>query len=308
MHDATPKQSKSPTLRQRLLTLCERTGDDALRRLALGQPPADGAKITSEQDRSDWISTCLMDNFKNTGDAEVFGLLFELNRAVFLQAIRGHLRRGHGCIDANDVLQEVFLNIWRYPNHFLADRANAFRSWGHRIVRNAALKFVKVAARQPSPLVLDADDELPQDSRAQPPESVLAAHESVELVNHAYVLYLCLYLAHFRHLSKREQRALTMAEIQGRSYLDIANALGIRFQNVRMVIFRSRQRILRGLSESLTTLGFGSGLLPDAPPPVPASRRRTRTRRHAAHRSTEKKGSPPSCAHDRGGWMSAHDD
>ena len=37
------------------------------------------------------------------------GLLFELNRGWFLQAIQSRLRRAGGRIDAQDVLQEVWV-------------------------------------------------------------------------------------------------------------------------------------------------------------------------------------------------------
>ena len=126
----------------------EATGDAALLRLAEGRSPRAEIELRAERDYPDWLSTSLMDCYKNTAEPAVFALLFELNRADFLQAIQAKLRRSHHHVDAHDVLQEVFLNIYRYPHHFHADRPDAFRGWGHRIARNAKgpdYRFVPIA-------------------------------------------------------------------------------------------------------------------------------------------------------------------
>jgi RNA polymerase sigma-70 factor (ECF subfamily) len=251
MQHATLSHPESPALHARLLELWERTGDVALQRVANGELPSGGGAMLSELERSDWVSTVLMNTYKNTGDAAVFALLFELNRASFMQAIQGCLRRGHTHVDAQDVLQEVFLNIYRYPHRFLADRADAFRNWGHRIVRNTLLKFLRGESRQAQMLTIDEEHQPPEDVRARSPERAASEHESADLVNHAYLLYLNLYLLHFQRLSGKERRALTLVEIDGWSYRAAAADLGIRLENLKMVIFRGRRKIFRGMAESL---------------------------------------------------------
>ncbi len=52
------------------------------------------------------------------------------------------------------------------------------------------------------------------------------------------------------------QRALRMVEVDGASYKETAASLGIRLENLKMVIFRGRRKIFRGLQKSL--LGFAS--------------------------------------------------
>lgn len=238
----------------RLLDLWERTGDRALLHLAEGGSPHEGVGIATEQDRVDWISTSLMDCYKNTGDAAVFALLFELNRSPFLHAIHCSLRRVHHHIDEQDVLQEVFLNIYRYPHRFLADKADAFRGWGHRIVRNTLLKFLKGHARLARFREIDEEVLQPEDLRTRRPDRVASEAESAVVVNQAYVLYLQLYLVHFQRLSAKERLALTMVEVDGVSYRDAAIALGIRLENLKMVIFRGRRKIFRGMEKSLEAL------------------------------------------------------
>ena len=70
---------------------------------------------------------------------------------------------------------------------------------------------------------------------------------------------------HYKRLSEKEQTALRMVEVDGASYKDTAATLGIRLENLKMVIFRGRRKIFRGLQKSL--LGFAS------PQPQPVTSR-----------------------------------
>ncbi len=279
MHQVPPHEI-TEALRQRLLDLWERTGEDGLRRLAQGEPPREGAAFEAPQERSDWISTCLMEAYKNTGDAAVFALLFELNQQAFLVAVHGHLRRTSLHIDPSDVLQEVFLNIYRYPHRFLSDRADAFRNWGHRIVRNTLLKFLRGENKVQRQRSLD-DEFQCEDAKARSPLRAASDGEGAQLVNRAYVLWLNLYLLHFAKLSAKEQKALTMVEVEGRSYRDAAAELGIRLENLKMVIFRGRRKILRGMNETLAALAAAHR--PDA---QPEADRHSASRRPAEGRQT----------------------
>jgi len=281
MSSSLLSSSDRVALQGRLVELWERTGDQALRRLAAGQSPRAEIELPNEQAYVDWVSTSLMECYKRTGEAAVFALLFELNRAAFLQAIQANLRRSYLHVDAQDVLQEVFLNIYRYPHRFHADRADAFRGWGHRIARNTLLKFLKGQSRIAQFHDLDEETALPADPRARAPDRVASDAESARVVNCAYLIYLQLYLQHFGRLSPKERQALTMVEIDGISYRDAAAALGIRLENLKMVVFRGRRKIFRGMEQSLELLGKlhrlvapATGLLgcrplrPTVPPPA----------------------------------------
>ena len=238
----------------RLLELWEQTGSPALQALANGQSPIPGGSVDTAQSFIDWVSTSLMDCFKDSGNSAVFALLFELNRDSFLHAIQCNLRRSYHHVDPNDVLQEVFLNIYRYPHRFLGDKSDAFRGWGHRIARNTLLKFLKGQTRLSRFQAIDDEVIQPEDTRSKQPDRAATDAESAVVVDRAYLMYLQLYMLHFGRLSAKERRALTMVEVEDRSYRDAAEELGIRLENLKMVIFRGRRKIFRGMERSLTSL------------------------------------------------------
>ncbi len=253
MHTAAASVAVGDRWSQVLHELWELTGDDALRRLGDGARCA-GAPAAGIEANADEISTALMNCFKNSGESRVFELLFELNEPGFLHTVQSRVRRGHLPIDPHDVVQEVFLNIYRYPHCFVAARPDSFRNWGHRIVRNTLLKFMKTAGRVANHVSLDDQQVQPQDDHAHTPLRNALEAESATVANTAYLLYLNLYLTQFHRLSAKEQRALTMVEIEGASYKAAADALGLRLENLKMVIFRGRRKILRGMAALLGLL------------------------------------------------------
>lgn len=246
--------STQQPLNERLRRLWEDTGHSNLYRLSEGRDPEGMAAPASDQERLDAVSSCLMDCYKQTGDGTAFSMLFELNSPSFLRAIQSKVRRGAPAVDPNDVLQEVFLNIYRYPRRFLCERSDSFRNWGHRIVRNTLLKFLKGESRLARVTPLDEDLGQKADVKARTPLRSATDSESAELVDFAFLVYLNLYLVHFRKLSSKEQRALTMVEVEGASYKMTAEELGIRLENLKMVIFRGRRKIFRGLNRTLSDL------------------------------------------------------
>lgn len=253
MNTVTSGSTKQP-LNERLRGLWEDTGDSNLYRLSEGRAPDGMVAPSTEQERLDAVSSCLMNCYKQTGDTKVFAMLFDLNRDSFLSAIQSKVRRGAAGVDPQDVLQEVFLNIYRYPRRFLCDRPDSFRNWGHRIVRNTLLKFLKGETRLARFTPLDEDLGQKADAKARTPLRSATDAESAKLVDFAFLVYLNLYLVHYRRLSIKEQRALSMVEVEGASYKATADALGIRLENLKMVIFRGRRKIFRGLNQTLSDL------------------------------------------------------
>ncbi len=234
-------------LHARVRELWECTGDPSLGDLAAERVPPQVA-AESAQARADWTSTSLMSAYQRTADPAVFALLYECNRDAFLVAIQQGLRRTWLRVDPQDVLQEVFLNICRYPHRFDGGKVDAFRNWGHRIVRNTLLRALKGQSRHARFCAIDEEAHQPEDLRTRRPDRAASEAEDARALDHAYLIYLQLYLASFELLTPRERRVLTLVEVDGMPYRDAARALGVRPENLKMIVFRSRQKICRGMA------------------------------------------------------------
>jgi len=219
--------------------------------------------------RRDQASTRLMEAFRLSQSRAAFSFLYELNAAHLYQQVAARLRRYRCRADALDVLQEVFFNVYRYPHRFNCERDDAFRVWTATIVRNTVLKHLRSLSRSGRGEV--ALDELsePRDEASLEPVRGVIDDESTQECTRVYLNYLYLYLRFFQMLSEREQRAIQMVEVDGLSYRDAARALGIKLENLKMVIFRARRKIHRSMRRVF------EGLPPDLRPArTPASAHR----------------------------------
>ena len=123
------------------------------------------------------VQNKLMELYRDTRSVEVYTLLYELSFKRFLSVVRSKLKR-YGCLsDPQDILQDVFLSIYRYPRSFRAEHKNSFRNWSHSIIRNAIFKHLG-KARQLGPF-FELDGEYPDDpGRSSPVKSPTATQVS----------------------------------------------------------------------------------------------------------------------------------
>lgn len=208
----------------------------------------------------DGVSTRLMECFRGNMHRACFGLLYELNSTHLLTQVAGRLRRYTSKADPNDVLQEVFFNVYRYPHRFNAERDDAFRVWSAMIVRNTVLKHLRSQSRGGRVEIPFEDLSDQPESLGQSPLSGAIERESNDECSRVYVAYLQLYLRFYGMLSDRERRALHLVEVEGFSYRDAAADLEIKLENLKMVIFRARRKIHRAMRRVF------DGLAPDCRP------------------------------------------
>lgn len=208
----------------------------------------------------DAVSTRLMASFREHRGRTAFGLLYELNGQHLLTQVAGRLRRYGSKADPRDVLQEVFFNVYRYPHRFDSTREDAFRVWSAMIVRNTVLKHLRSQGRGGRAEI--AFEELPEQPETAAPSPLGGAilNESRAECARVYTTYLQLYLRFYRLLSKREQRALELVEVREWSYRQTAQELGIKLENLKMVVFRARRKIHRSMRRVF------DGLPPDVRP------------------------------------------
>lgn len=245
-----------PRLVERLALLGSEVGDEERERmLAIARD-----EKRSPDEIRDAVSTRLMECFRHERDRTCFGLLYELNSQHLLGQVASRLRRYSSKADPLDVLQEVFFNVYRYPHRFNSAREDAFRVWSAMIVRNTVLKHLRSQGRGGRAEVPFEDLSDQPETSGRTPVGDLLEQEQTEQCARVYVTYLHLYLRFFSMLSDRERSALQMVEVDSLSYREAAAQLGIKLENLKMVIFRARRKIHRAMRRVF------DGLPPDCRP------------------------------------------
>lgn len=149
-----------------------------------------------------------------------------------------------------DIAQETFIRAYRALPGFRGE--SAFYTWLYRIAVNTAKKAMIGLQRDPlrteSSLagVADEDDDASRVendlSDGETPESVLASRQVAETVNAAV-----------EALSDDLRQAITLREIEGLSYEDIAEIMQCPIGTVRSRIYRAREAIASRLRPLLDT-------------------------------------------------------
>ena len=148
-----------------------------------------------------------------------------------------------------DIAQESFIRAYRALPQFRGD--SAFYTWLYRIAVNTAKKALVDLKRDPlvSESTLHAGEDGEEPSRAEnvltdgaTPESLLASKEIAAAVNAA-----------IEALSEDLRQAVTLREIEGLSYEEIAEVMNCPIGTVRSRIFRAREAIALRLRPLLDT-------------------------------------------------------
>jgi len=138
--------------------------------------------------------------------------------------------------DAEDAAQEAFIRAFGGLRHFRCE--SAFYTWLYRIASNCARNLLKARARD----LLNGTVDLPDDDHAahhqtrlqevETPEELWLTEDIRGVVN-----------ATLESLSEQYRTVITLREIDGLSYKDIASAMSIPVGTVRSRVFRARDII-----------------------------------------------------------------
>ena len=148
-----------------------------------------------------------------------------------------------------DIAQETFIRAYRAMPKFRGE--SAFYTWLYRIAVNTAKKALMELKRDPlvsesSRASRDDDDETSRVENeltdGETPDSVLASKQIAAAVNFA-----------IEALSEELRQAITLREIEGLSYEEIAELMNCPIGTVRSRIFRAREAIALRLRPLLDT-------------------------------------------------------
>ena len=137
--------------------------------------------------------------------------------------------------DALDLSQEAFLKAWRGLSSYRYD--SAFSTWLYRLTSNVCIDFLRRQKKQKS-IPLQITDETGEErdlsipDTAPGPEEALLARSEREQVAQA-----------LSRLEPEYREALTLRVVNGLSYTEIAQILGIREGTVKSRIARAREKM-----------------------------------------------------------------
>jgi RNA polymerase sigma-70 factor, ECF subfamily len=171
------------------------------------------------------------------GDLTAFGELFDRHQPgvyAFLSRFLGNATL------AEDVVQEVFVRIWRYRHSF--DTTQRFAAWLYGIARHTALTETRRAHQQELSL-----DQLPAADREGAAANGRGSGFGAGL-DHDLALREQVRQA-LQELPPEQRACLILREYEGQSYQEIAAVLECTPENARVLAFRAR-RALRALLEA----------------------------------------------------------
>lgn len=177
------------------------------------------------------------------GDKKAFELLVVKYQRKLLRLVSRLVRDQ---AEAEDVVQEAFIKAYRALPQFRGD--SAFYTWLYRIGINTAKNYLVTQGRR-APTSTDANaeeaetfDDADSLRDINTPESLLATKQIARTVNEAMAA-----------LPDELKTAITLREIEGLSYDEIAVAMDCPIGTVRSRIFRARDAIAEKLRPLLGT-------------------------------------------------------
>lgn len=165
------------------------------------------------------------------GQRRAFDLLVLRHQQKVVQLVARFVGEG----DAPDVAQEAFIKAYRALPKFKGD--SAFYTWLYRIAINTAKNHLVSRSRRPSYQDIDVQDaelfgHTEQMSDIDTPEAALLTSEIKQAVAEA-----------IRTLPPDLRQAITLRELEGLSYEEIAEAMDCPIGTVRSRIFRARAAV-----------------------------------------------------------------
>jgi len=177
------------------------------------------------------------------GDKKAFELLVVKYQRKLARLLSRFVRDAS---EVEDVAQETFIKAYRALPSFRGD--SAFYTWLYRIGINTAKNYlVSLGRRAPTATGVDSEEaegieEGDQLRDLNTPENQMMSRQLADTVNQA-----------LQELPEELRTAITLREIDGMSYEEIAQIMNCPIGTVRSRIFRAREAIAERLRPQLGT-------------------------------------------------------
>ena len=154
--------------------------------------------------------------------------ILPLKNQLFRLALRITLDRA----EAEDVVQEALIKVWNKRNEW--QQLDSVEAYCLAVTRNLAIDYSERKGTQSVELTSDAEQ---PDTTAGPHEQ-LVYEERMAWINRL-----------MNRLPEKQRLAMQLRDIEGKNYKEIAMALGQTEEQVKVNIFRARQKIRKKLLE-----------------------------------------------------------
>ena len=166
------------------------------------------------------------------GDKQAFDVLVLKYQNKIIQLIYRYV---HDPEEAQDVAQEAFIKAYKALGRFRGD--SAFYTWLYRIAINTAKNYLVASSRRPPKSDIDAQDAEQYEGAVglkeyATPERMLLRDEIQTSIAQA-----------IDELPDELRTAITLRELEGLSYEEIAQTMDCPIGTVRSRIFRARDAI-----------------------------------------------------------------
>jgi len=178
------------------------------------------------------------------------------DRAAFRKLVERHQRRAFAIAltlvrdenDARELVQDAFLRVFKSLSSFQG--TSSFFTWLYRIITNLSIDLIRKPGRQTTDLEearLELDEgsdlDLPFLSRLDgaDPADVVRRREIAERLHAA-----------LEALPSYHQAVIRMRELEGMSYEEMAQAMGVSKGTIMSRLFHARQKLQRALADCYT--------------------------------------------------------
>src|ERR1700692_1396657 len=172
-----------------------------------------------------------------SGEIRAFDRLVLKYRARVVELAMRYTRNS---ADAEDAAQEAFIRAYRGLQQFRGE--SAFYTWLYRIASNCARNLLKARSRD----LINSTVDLPDEQNAADPPARLQDLETPEELTLTDEIR-GMVSATLEKLSEAHRAVITLREIDGLSYQEIASEMSIPVGTVRSRVFRARDIIDRQL-------------------------------------------------------------
>lgn len=192
-------------------------------------------------------------------DRELISLAKNGDQAAFRKLVERHQRRAFAIAmglvrdenDARELVQEAFLRVYRGLDTFQG--GSSFFTWLYRIVTNLAIDLMRKPGRRDAELL---DDQAADEERSDfPLVSRIDGADPIDVMRRREIAGRI--QAALDALPPYHRGVILMREVEGMSYEEMAQAMGVSKGTIMSRLFHARQKLQRALADCYAEQGPG---------------------------------------------------